>query len=106
MSDSEDVDQRSHVKLVSADGFTFLVHREAAMRSGTIRNMLSSPGQFTESSLGRVDFKDIKAITLEIVVRYLYWNLQCANSTSEIPEFRVEPEMALETLMAADFLDC
>ena len=33
-----------YVKLISADGFEFVIHREAAMRSGTIKNMLVGPG--------------------------------------------------------------
>ena len=34
-----------HVKLISADDFTFVVDRRVAMGSGTIRNMLSVPGE-------------------------------------------------------------
>lgn len=32
------------VKLISAEGFEFVVHKKAAMVSQTIRNMLTSPG--------------------------------------------------------------
>ena len=32
------------VKLISAEGFEFVVDKEAAMVSQTIRNMLTSPG--------------------------------------------------------------
>lgn len=34
------------VKLISSDGFEFVVDKEAAMVSQTIRNMLTSPGLF------------------------------------------------------------
>lgn len=32
------------VKLISAEGFEFVIDKEAAMVSQTIRNMLTSPG--------------------------------------------------------------
>ena len=32
------------VKLISSDGFEFIIDRKCAMISGTIKNMLSSPG--------------------------------------------------------------
>jgi hypothetical protein len=34
------------VKLISADGFEFVIDRKCAMASGTIKNMLSSPGTY------------------------------------------------------------
>lgn len=33
-----------YVKIFSSDGFEFVIERRCAMKSGTIRNMLSSPG--------------------------------------------------------------
>lgn len=39
------------VKLISADGFEFIIDRRAAMKSGTIKNMLSSPGTISCSLL-------------------------------------------------------
>ncbi|KAF9277912.1 Transcription elongation factor B (SIII), polypeptide 1 (15kDa, elongin C) [Mortierella alpina] len=97
--------ESEYVTLESADGFQFVIHREAAMLSGTIRNMLSSPGQFQEAAEGAIQFRDIKAVILEKVCKYWYYRARHANSVTEIPHFEIEPEYALETLMAADFLD-
>ncbi|KAI8585739.1 hypothetical protein HDU87_007368 [Geranomyces variabilis] len=94
------------VKLVSSDGFEFIIDRKCAMASGTIKNMLSSPGQFTESVQNTVNFRDIKAVILEEVCKYLYYKVRYTNTTSEIADFAIAPEIALELLMAADFLDC
>ncbi|CAO3662773.1 unnamed protein product [Umbelopsis vinacea] len=98
--------ESEYVKLISSDGFEFIIHREAAMRSGTIKNMLSGAANFTELLENQVTFRDIKAVILETACRYLYYKWQNEGSTTEIPEFVIEPELALETLMAADFLDC
>ncbi|KAI8832038.1 BTB/POZ protein [Chytridium lagenaria] len=94
------------VKLISADGFEFIMDRKCAMASGTIKNMLSSPGQFTESVQNEITFRDIKAVILEKVCKYLYYKVKYTNTTQEIPDFKIETELALELLMAADFLDC
>jgi transcription elongation factor B subunit 1 len=53
-----------------------------------------------------VYLKPFRAVILETACRYLYYKWQNEGSTTEIPEFVIEPELALETLMAADFLDC
>ncbi|KAG0204438.1 hypothetical protein BGX28_003620 [Mortierella sp. GBA30] len=97
--------ESEYVTLESADGFQFVIHREAAMLSGTIRSMLSSPGQFQEAAEGAIRFRDIKAVILEKVCKYWYYKARHSNSVTEIPHFEIEPEYALETLMAADFLD-
>jgi transcription elongation factor B subunit 1 len=43
--DENEQGKSEYVKLISSDGFEFIIHREAAMRSGTIKNMLSGPGK-------------------------------------------------------------
>jgi transcription elongation factor B subunit 1 len=48
----------------------------------------------------------LRAVILEIVCRYLYYKWQYEGSTTEIPEFKIDPEVVLETLMTADFLEC
>jgi elongin-C len=42
------------VKLISADGFEFVIDRAAAMVSKTLRNMLTSPGKRSHLSLTNI----------------------------------------------------
>ena len=62
--------------------------------------------KFTEEEEGKVNFDDISSQILEKVIEYFYFKLKYTNRTSEeIPEFEIDPEIALELLMAANFLD-
>merc|ERR1719311_1242920 len=99
MAEGEDEEKIAVVKLVSSEGHEFLIEREAAMVSGTIKNMLSSPGMFVEAS-GEIMFPEIKADVLEKVCQYMHYKLKYTNSTQpQIPEFEIEPELALNLLM-------
>merc|ERR1711916_193117 len=93
------------VKLVSSDGHVFHCKKEAALVSGTIRSMLSGPAEFAESETGEFNFREISAPILEKVIQYFHYKLKYTNSTVEIPDFHIEAEIALELLMAANFLD-
>merc|ERR1712054_34938 len=93
-------DEKQFVKLVSSEDHEFIIDREAAMTSGTIRAMLT--GSFAESK-GEIRFPEISTPVLEKVIRYFYYKLKYTNSTVPIPEFNIEPEVALELLMAANF---
>ncbi|MBA0669142.1 hypothetical protein Goklo_001990 [Gossypium klotzschianum] len=64
------------VKLISAEGMEFVIDKEAAMVSQTIRNMLTSPGGFAEAEHGEVTFPEISAVILEKICQYFYWSLQ------------------------------
>lgn len=55
------------VKLISAEGFEFVVDRRAAMVSNAIKNMLSSDGLFQENQLGEIRFPEISTPILEKV---------------------------------------
>jgi len=54
--------------------------------------------------MGEINFREISTPILEKVIQYFYYKLRYTNSTTEIPEFPIEPEIALELLMAANFL--
>ena len=102
---SETGDERVYVKLVSAEGHEFFLDKEIAMASSTtIRTMLE--GQFREAQDNIIRFPDIAGYILERVVRYLHYKAQYSNSTARIPDFMIEPEVALELLIAAKYLDC
>lgn len=91
------------VKLISAEGFEFIVDYPAACVSNTIKNMLSSSGEFldvcitrcqqhssmytsciagsfTETELGEVRFPEISTPVLEKVCQYFYFKLRHQNS--------------------------
>lgn len=119
----EQLPNKATVKLISSDGFEFILPKECALGSGTLRSMLQSSGQFEETITNEVHLREIKAQVLERVVQYLIYKnkysqqllspsatVTGSGSTQttavEIPEFKIDPEIALELLMASDFLDC
>ncbi|PUZ45922.1 hypothetical protein GQ55_8G263800 [Panicum hallii var. hallii] len=102
--EDEEEDNGGVVKLISAEGFEFVVDKKAAMVSNTLRNMLTSPGGFSESRQGEVRFPEISTHILEKICRYFYWSLHYSSGT-ESAEFAIDPEITLELMMAANYLD-
>ncbi|GCF00500.1 elongin C [Zygosaccharomyces mellis] len=101
----EGEDVKPTVTLVSSDNMEYSISKEVAMVSPTLRVMLEGP--FKEKS-GRVELPGIEGNVLAKVVDYLQYNLQYkfANKDQEdIPEFEIPTEMALELLLAADYLN-
>ena len=114
--ESMDTDQKTYggcegpdamyVKLISSDGHEFICKRDFALTSGTIKAMLSGPGQFAENEINELKFREIPSHVLQKVCMYFTYKVIYTNSSTEIPEFPIQPEIALELLMAANFLDC
>jgi transcription elongation factor B subunit 1 len=48
-----------YVKLISSDGHEFIIKRAHAIMSGTIKAMLSGPGQFSENEANEINFREI-----------------------------------------------
>lgn len=96
----------SYIRLVSQDGHEFIIKREYALISATIKAMLDGPGQFTENESNLVNFREIPSHVLEKVCQYFTYKVKYTNCSTEIPDFPIAPELALELLMAANFLDC
>lgn len=99
----EEEEHSAFVKLISAEGHEFFVDRRCAMVSGTIKSMLS--GQFAESR-GEIRFPEIPAIVLEKVIQYLYYKVRYSNSSQRVPDFEIDPALALDLLTVANYLDC
>lgn len=91
-----------YITLVSSDGFEFIIRKKAAMVSGTLKNMLSST--FRETEERKIKLQEMDGRLLGKVVEYLYYNLKYRGG-DDIPEFNIPTEMALELLVASDFLD-
>lgn len=100
-SGDEEIDSL-YVTLISSDGFQYSITKEAAYISGTLKNMLSN--SFQEASTNTIKLHDLDSTILEKVVEYLYYNLKFKDVV-DVPEFDIPTEMALELLVAADFLD-
>ncbi|KAB2038405.1 hypothetical protein ES319_D03G142600v1 [Gossypium barbadense] len=77
------MNRKDTVKLISADEMEFVIDKDAAMVSQTIRNMLTSPGGFAETELGEVTFPEISAVILEKICQYFYWALQYSRSSAD-----------------------
>ncbi|XP_029329443.1 elongin-C-like isoform X2 [Mus caroli] len=99
-------DATMYMRLISSDGHEFIVKREHALTSGTIKAMLSGPGQFAENETNEVNFREIPSHVLSKVCVYFIYKVHYTNSSTEIPEFPAAPETSLELLMATNFPDC
>jgi elongin-C len=95
----------TYVKLISAEGHEFLLDKEIAISSSkTMRLMLQ--GSFREAQDNVIRFPDQAGYVLERVVKYLHYKAQYQHSTGRIPDFVIEPEVALEVMLAAKYLEC
>ena len=106
MADEENNDsERVYVKLVSAEGHEMFLDRSIAIAaSGTIRTTLEGP--FREAQDNVIHLPEITTSILERVVRYMHYKAKYSNARDRIPEFTIEPEYALELLIASKYLDC
>ncbi|KAH8929527.1 POZ domain-containing protein [Atractiella rhizophila] len=98
---------KKYVKLVSRDGFEFVVLREAACQSEMIRSSLDNDYDFEEARTGVMKMNEY-ANVVEVLVQYMYYKLYYTKHTDEdLPNFesRIPLEIALEVMEAADFLD-
>jgi len=95
-----------YIKLISSDGHEFIIKREYALLSGTIKAMLSGPGQFAEMEANIINFKSIPSHVLRNVCTYFTYKHHYTKNPAEMVDFNIEPEISLELLIAANFLDC
>lgn len=54
----------------------------------------------------RTNYVFFRSHVLAKVCQYFTYKVRYTNSSTEIPEFPISREIALELLMAANFLDC
>ncbi|KAL1959143.1 hypothetical protein VTO42DRAFT_2930 [Malbranchea cinnamomea] len=93
-----------YVTLASNDGFEFVLPRSAACVSKTIRRMLDSTSNFSEARTGRCVFENMNGVILEKVCEYFMYNEQ-NKGRENVPDMDIPPEMCLELVMAADYLE-
>ncbi|KAK4057473.1 elongin C [Microbotryomycetes sp. JL221] len=97
------------VTLVSGDGFRFVLPRSAALGSVLVSDALTGgSGGFAEAQEGVIHLEEQRAEVVEKVAEYLMYKEHYSQSKDDIPDFkdRVRPEIALELLMASDYMQC
>ena len=62
--------------------------------------------KYMGKGFSQVNFREIPSHVLQKVCMYFTYKTRYTNSSTEIPEFNIPAEVALELLMAANFLDC
>ncbi|MCJ1251750.1 hypothetical protein MMC30_008987 [Trapelia coarctata] len=93
-----------YVTLISNDGFGFIVRRDSACMAGAIKRMLDPTSGFAEAVTGRCLFENINGVVMEKVCEYLYYNDKHKDA-KDVPDMEIPPELCLELLMAADYLN-
>ncbi|KAH9067868.1 BTB/POZ protein [Lactarius vividus] len=100
--------QDDWIRITSRDGFSFVVKRNVALHSGTLRSMLDERHSFAEA-VQKVCPIDERAAVAEKFVEYLAFKATYENAppNEDLPDFseRIAPEIALELLSAADYLE-
>lgn len=92
----------AYFTLVSQDGFEFTIPEEAAMLSALLAPMITN--EFQEHKSRRAELENIDGHILERVCEYLCYSLKYKDQ-GDVPDFDVPAELALELLVAADYLD-
>ncbi|PIL27183.1 hypothetical protein GSI_10325 [Ganoderma sinense ZZ0214-1] len=97
------------VRLTSSDGYHYLVRRKVAMCSGTLKNSLSEDGGSFVEAISNTCTMNERGIIVEKLSEYLIYKFTYENAkkNEDIPDFqeRVNPEISLELLVAADYYD-
>ncbi|THH29319.1 hypothetical protein EUX98_g4860 [Antrodiella citrinella] len=96
------------IRIMSNDGYSFLVRRKVATASGTLKNMLNTESNFAEAASNTCAMSE-RGVIVEKLCEYLTYKTlyEKAPPKEDIPDFmeRLAPEIALELLMAADYYD-
>ncbi|KAH3681430.1 hypothetical protein WICPIJ_007587 [Wickerhamomyces pijperi] len=96
-----------YIKLITHDKHQFIISRDSANVSQTIKAMLET-SMFKESSTNKIQLEE-NALIMNKICEYFYYNLKYNSNNDEdgdIPEFEIPTEMALELLVASDYFNC
>eukprot|EP01012_Entosiphon_sulcatum_P018641 TRINITY_DN2339_c0_g1_i1.p1 TRINITY_DN2339_c0_g1~~TRINITY_DN2339_c0_g1_i1.p1 ORF type:complete len:115 (+),score=10.02 TRINITY_DN2339_c0_g1_i1:87-431(+) len=97
-------DPSSVIRLISRDGCEFIVDRSCALISKTIKAMLTA-GNFHEQKEGVIQLPSIDSHLLEKAIQYFYYKHRYDNDPDHRPNFPVPPEIALDLMLVAHYLE-
>jgi transcription elongation factor B subunit 1 len=81
--------------------YTYLPQRE---NNDKLTVFFLGLGKFSEALTGRCVFENLSGVVLEKVCEYFCYNEKNKNQAN-VPDMDIPPELCLELLMAADYLD-
>lgn len=92
------------ITLVASDGSKHVISKEAVSLSSTLKAMLQSP--FKEGS-GEIELPDVEPPVMNKLVEYLEYKLRAEQGDGAVEEesFEIPPELSLQLLIAADYLN-
>ncbi|KAG7539659.1 hypothetical protein FFLO_03458 [Filobasidium floriforme] len=100
--------EQGWVRINSIDGYSFVIPKTIAFGSGVIKSSLDESANFAEVATQTIKL-DYRGIIVGKIVEYLHFKHAYKDTAQkEIQEDfseRIEPELALELLMAADFIE-
>ncbi|GFV00687.1 elongin-C [Trichonephila clavipes] len=96
-----------YVKIIAKDGHEFFIKREYIITANAVPHMLAVPDlENSPDDENILHLKDISSLVIQKMCQYFAYKAQYFGGPPEIPNFDVDLEIALELLMAANFLDC
>ncbi|KAJ3994748.1 hypothetical protein F5050DRAFT_1574999, partial [Lentinula boryana] len=107
---SVEADPEDWVRIISNDGYTFLLRRKVAKMSGTIRASLDETGGFAEAETKTYRSQE-RGIVVQKMIEYMSFkaHYSTVGPQEEIPvndiAERLPLEILLELLLAAEYQD-
>ncbi|GFS57651.1 elongin-C, partial [Trichonephila inaurata madagascariensis] len=96
-----------YVKIISSDSHEFFIKREHVITAHAVPHLLAVPELENDPDNENIlELKDLSSLVIQKVCQYFAYKAQYFDGPPEIPNFDVDLEIALELLMAANFLDC
>jgi hypothetical protein len=92
------------VTLISKEGTRFHLSKDVAMVSGLLRSLFDPDVEFSETISREVRLPNIHSVVLEKVIDYMHFNRIWRSHLERMPLFAVDNSIAVETFVAADFL--
>lgn len=99
----DQIPEMDALTLKSNDGYEFVIDKQTAMISLTIRNMLYGGGNFEEADT-KIITLPIRATILERIIQYWHYRSQYSDHLDQLPKFEIDPKMAIDLLNAAEYL--
>lgn len=100
-----DLLDRKYMKLISNDELEFILDIRVARQCERISEELRLLEFEIKTDIPSLRFNSIRGEVLEIIVQYLHYRSRyLSTETNKVPQFRINPDLALDVLNASLYL--